>query len=58
MDRRADLTSSEETKNTDQLLDWAIAASSKAYLDVAYSFKDNGEEYSEGRKEKPGMSPR
>ena len=56
MDRRAYPTSSEEKENTDQILDWATVASSKAYLDVAYSFTSNVEEYSEGSKEKLEMS--
>ena len=49
-------TSSEAKKNTEFILDFSTTVSSKAYTDVAYSFKDNVEEDSEGRKEKPGMS--
>ena len=38
------------------MLEWVIAASSKSYPDVAYSFTGNTEEDSEGGKEKLGMS--
>ena len=47
-------TSSEAKKNTEFILDFSTAVSSKAYTDVAYSFEDNAKEYSKGRKEKMG----
>ena len=51
-----DLTSSEAKKISDHTLDWETVASSKAYPNVAYSFKDNAKEDFEGRKEKPRMN--
>ena len=51
-----DLTSTAAKKNIDKMLEWVAAMRYKAYLDVAYSFKDSAEEDSEGRKEKLGMS--
>ena len=51
-----DVTSSEAKKNIEFILDFPIIASSKVYTDVAYSFKDDGVEYSKGRKGKPGMN--
>ena len=51
-----DFSSSEAKKNTEFILDIPTAASSKVYIDVAYSFKDNAVEDSEWRKEKPRMS--
>ena len=50
-----DLTSTIEKRNTDDMLDWVTAVSSKDYLDFMYSFMDSIEEDSEGKKEKLGM---
>ena len=51
-----DITSNREKENTNFIPDLLTILSSKVYTNVVYSFKDDAEEDSKGRKEKPRMS--